>query len=465
MTTQPIRILFISHRSDWGGAQNCLYLLLKGLDRSQFEPLVVLPREGVFRDKLQKLGIRTIISEFYQWIGIGVEKKFSNTISASVDRLVSVIRDESIDIVFTNTSVVVDGAIAASLCQVPHIWHVLEMLSSDPVLIPFIELPDTFSILNLLSSQIIAVSIAVKKDIQRFVLTNKIKVIHTGFDAVPTEHAIANKLSLFGVHQNTPIISFVGELSKRKGILTLIDAVPRVLSKKPEARFVIVGRDAGEGVEAEIKQKIEEYQIEQAVSLLGFREDVPAILDNSDIFVLSSLSDPLPVVVLEAMAHHLPVIATRSGGAEEMVSEGETGLLVPPNDAIGMSGAILKLLSEPEHLQVLGRAGKARLNAMFSYKKSIEEFENLFLSTVAQKPPVHSFSTDTARLLIPLLKNSAEQKTQAHSIERLETKVQNLESQIQSTRHSFPGKLYRASQALVRKLMTARHWLTSLLST
>lgn len=117
---KPIRILFVSHSSQWGGAENYLYQLLAGLDRKRFVPLVALPNPGILEEKIRRLGIETLCLELELWIGTPEDNRsgyinFIAGLKRRVQGLVELIQIEQIDLVFTNTAVILDGALAAQL--------------------------------------------------------------------------------------------------------------------------------------------------------------------------------------------------------------------------------------------------------------------------------------------------------------------------------------------------------------
>jgi glycosyltransferase involved in cell wall biosynthesis len=144
-----------------------------------------------------------------------------------------------------------------------------------------------------------------------------------------------------------PTIVTVGRLVRPKSFWILGDAL-RLLSDTPLRVLV-----AGEGPQDKYLRGI------RGVELLGDRDDVPELLAEGDLFVLSSLSEGMPISVLEAMAAGLPVVASAVGGIPEIVVDGETGLLVPPGDPAPLAEAIRRLLGDPELRRRFGEAGRA----------------------------------------------------------------------------------------------------------
>lgn len=161
------------------------------------------------------------------------------------------------------------------------------------------------------------------------------------------------------------VVTTVSVLREGKGIEVLLDAVPMVR----DARFVIVG-------DGPLREKLEARGTN--VTWLGFRRDVPELLAASDLFVLPSLGDAYPTVLMEAMAAGLPVVATRVGGIPEIVDDGRTGILVPPGDAPALAGAISDLLDSPERREALGRAARAEAERRFSTRAWVERLQEIY---------------------------------------------------------------------------------------
>jgi glycosyltransferase involved in cell wall biosynthesis len=158
-----------------------------------------------------------------------------------------------------------------------------------------------------------------------------------------------------------PVLVAVGRLKAPKDFLTLVRAVALLPADSVEALVVGEGPDRA-GLEAEVRR----LGIGERVHLVGERRDVPELLANADVFVLSSASEGMPVSVLEAMAAGLPVVGSRVGGVPELVVDGETGLLVEPGNAGELAAAIDRLLADPGLRVQLGEAGRERVQRHFA---------------------------------------------------------------------------------------------------
>jgi glycosyltransferase involved in cell wall biosynthesis len=146
---------------------------------------------------------------------------------------------------------------------------------------------------------------------------------------------------------------------------------------------------------AQVEAEIRRLGLAERVELAGERDDVPQLLAASDVFVLASRSEGLPVSVLEAMAAELPVAASAVGGLAELVDDGETGILVPAGDEVALAEALRRLVADPELRRKLGAAGRARAEAEFDlaeFRRAHLELyhRQLELDGAVAKPPVET---------------------------------------------------------------------------
>jgi len=150
---------------------------------------------------------------------------------------------------------------------------------------------------------------------------------------------------------------FVGRLDPVKGAPLLIEAFARILPAHPEARLTIVG-DGSSRAGAEARAR--ELGVTAAVTFAGFRSqpEVARMLEEADLLVLPSFAEGVPVVLMEAMASHIPVIASRVAGVQELVEDGVTGFTVPPGDVATLAERIGRILSDPEAARAMGAAGR-----------------------------------------------------------------------------------------------------------
>lgn len=170
-----------------------------------------------------------------------------------------------------------------------------------------------------------------------------------------------------------PGVASVGRLHPQKGMDVFVEAALAFLRSRREARF----RIAGEGPMAEGLKNLARVR-EASFEFLGHVDGVDAVLDAADLFVLASRWEGMPNAVLEAMARGRPVLATAVDGTTELVEEGVTGRLVPPDDPDALAQAMIEMLSDPARLAAMGRAGHARVRAQFGLQAMVDRHVELY---------------------------------------------------------------------------------------
>ncbi len=171
----------------------------------------------------------------------------------------------------------------------------------------------------------------------------KISVIHNGADLAPfVDPAPGTLRAELGLTPDQPLVIVLGRLAANKGQRFLVEAAPAILARFPTIHFAFAGNPEGR---SDIEARIRALNLEPHFSLLGFRTDVVNLLRSSDVFVLPSLGEGFSLSIVEALAAELPVVATRVGGAAEIIEEGRTGFLVPPANATALGEAVIRVLS------------------------------------------------------------------------------------------------------------------------
>lgn len=214
--------------------------------------------------------------------------------------------------------------------------------------------------------RIVAVSEPIRDEMVRAgIPPRKIRVIDNGVDvdviasqatrSAPAEGAVG------GAFRKT--VGAVGSLKEEKGFGYLIEAARRVVSTIPDARFVIVGEGPLRG---ELERRIAESGLDGRVTLAGYRTDVYSLLATFDLFVLPSVREGLPMVLLEGMAAGKPVVASRVGAVPRVIEDGVNGLIVDPGDPEGLAAAMERILSDPGLARGLAERGRATVRASFS---------------------------------------------------------------------------------------------------
>jgi glycosyltransferase involved in cell wall biosynthesis len=172
-----------------------------------------------------------------------------------------------------------------------------------------------------------------------------------------------------GVAPDQPLVGLVANIRGSKGHDVFLEGAREVLRARPDVRFLIVGEGVGY---ADVRRRVGALGLGAAVTMTGFRRDVPEVMAALDLLVLPSIrSEATSQVIPQAFAVGTPVVASTVGGNPELVRDGETGLLVPPGDARALAAAILALANAPARARALGRAAQALVGERYSLGASM----------------------------------------------------------------------------------------------
>jgi glycosyltransferase involved in cell wall biosynthesis len=203
-------------------------------------------------------------------------------------------------------------------------------------------------------------------------------VVHNGIPLPPRPDRSAHMetqraaRAAAGLPGDGRLVLAVGNLYPVKDHATLLRAVSRL---PEDVHLAIAGRG---GEEERLRGLARKLKLENRCHLLGVRDDVQRLLQSADVFAQPSLSEGLPLSVLEAMGAALPVVASRVGGIPEAVAEGQTGLLVDPKDPDGLANALGRILADPALSVSLGIAANSRAEAEFSVPAMVQGYRNLY---------------------------------------------------------------------------------------
>jgi len=383
---RKIKILYISHSAYLNGAEICLYKLVKNINKNIYQPIVIFPENGPIIGKFNELGVKTYILPLERWIRFKYDKKLNKSnISSRCKNIMEIIEKEEIRVVHTNTSVILEGAIAAKLKGIPHIWHIHEYLKGHPDLKTIVPLPLVYLIISFLSYKIVSVSNFAQSQFDSVSDNSNQIVIYNGIDE-KENCEINHVLKDFKEKYSDEIIAItIGLLTESKGYENLLEAAYLVQKKGYKVKFLWIG-DAFNKSLRNFKTKIKKLGIKNTVFYLGFQPDIINSLKYTDMLISSSQNEALPTVIIEAMAAERAVIATNCGGTSECVVDGVTGILVPVNDPIRLSEKIIEMAIDTQKRKKLGENGLKRYQEKFTSSTYIREFEKLYSDTLDNYP-------------------------------------------------------------------------------
>lgn len=383
-------MLFVSHDSSLYGAQLSLLGLISRLDKDRVSSVVVTPNEGDLVGELERLGVPVHVSPLTRWVvsSNGVEaNRFQVSwaalkgVSRRVRAVQNLIAQTNAELVYTNTVTCVDGAIAARKTGRPHIWHLREHIRGNQDLEALLPPALACRVVSRLSSQVICNSEALRDSYLFGIPRRKIEVVYNGIDLdkfSPQARVRESFRSEIDVANDAPLVGIVGSITPRKGHLVFVDAAEQILKQHPRAIFVLAGAGEAQFVRS-VEQRIAAAGLGDAFRFLGWRPDVERILPALDVLVIASDQEAFGRTVIEGMACGVPVVATRSGGPEEIVVDAQTGYLVPVNDPVGMGAAVSAVLQDAGLATRLGGMGRQRAVEVFSLDAYASKLQSIML--------------------------------------------------------------------------------------
>lgn len=368
------RIAFVSSTLAVGGAENVLFNLITRLPSERYQSeLLFLKEPGTVGMRLIREGVPH---------AAGLQRRRSDP--AVLFRLVRQLKSSPPDILFSldHHNAMFWGRLASLAVRVPR--RVVASHSTGRM-----ESRRSFSRLDRLlmrhTDAVVALSGAHAEYLRRVeaIDPRKIVVIENGIDVGrygAADSGTVEKLRLgLGLGPDERVVTMVAALRPEKAHNALLKTAKDLTARRPDlrARFLVVGdgpeRDRIEALRSELG-------LQNHVSLLGERDDVPEILQLSDVAVLPSHGavETLPLAVLEAMAAGVPVVASAVGSVPEIIQDGRTGRLIAPADAVGLSEAICRIFDEHEETQRIIRHARETVRERYTVEKMLSRYEELF---------------------------------------------------------------------------------------
>lgn len=359
-------ILHTESSKGWGGQENRTLQESIGLKHRGVRVIILCQPDSILEKRSSPEGIEVRKCR--------MEKSYD---IFAIKHILKLIRAENIDIISTHSGR--DSLLAGIAGKISR---------KKPLMVRtrHLALPITSRFTySFLSDKIVTVSEYVRQYlISEGISSEKISAIPTGInpEQFSPDKAAAVLREELKLSPDTPLVGTIAILRRKKGHHILLDAIPMVLDKIPEAVFVF----AGDGPQKQnILNRINELGLFNKVIMLGLRKDIPDILKSIDVFVLPTLQEALGTSFLEAMAMEKPVIGTNVGGVGEVIKDGANGYLVEPNNPEALSDAIIKMLRDKEKARHMGIEGREIALQNFSIGKMCESMFTLYSSLLRNK--------------------------------------------------------------------------------
>ena len=378
MISPKKNILLVHSSNDLYGASKIFLQLIDLFLTNGFNVYVVLPEKGKLDDFLNKKDIKLS----YHELGV-LRKKYLNPLGLinrlainikAIKFLSNYIKNYSIDLVYTNTSTILSGGIAAKKNGIPSLFHIHEIPTGN-------WLYEIFSgkIINRISNKVLTVSNSVKNHWLKNINEHKIERIYNGIEYKKMDSVIKLEKD-----QGDFVITSVARLIPYKGHMYLIEIADQLIKKSSKFKFLIVGNTlpSYSSYEKSVKQKVKNLGLENKIKFLGFRNDISSILKQSDLFIHPTIApDPLPTVLFESLYNNLPTVATNLGGAIEILDNGNNGLLIPYNDPKKAANLIYEYCSsiklQKKHIENSKKNFKINFSSESFNKNILKEVNSL----------------------------------------------------------------------------------------
>ena len=364
------RILYVHGIEAIGGAERDLISLLKTLDRHKWEPHVVCPGTGPFREQLHTIAVPTHALSLPPWRKpLAVFQRRS-----AVGRLEALLNQLDPAMVHVNDIWWVPHTERANARRrsdsVPIMAHVRQEI--EPAKVGRYELDRV--------EAVIAISRQIEQSlIAGGVSASKVRTLYSGIDlsqrqAPHDDQAIRR---MIGLPKGAVLLGTVANLFPRKGYEVMLQALPAIIHAVPTVHYVIVGSDDSDYADR-LKRLAHELKIADRVHIVGFQDPVQPFLAALDLYVHPALMEGFGIAVVEAMAMGKAVVATTTGGIPEVVAQGETGLLVLPGDAESLAETVVLLLEDRTRREQMGLCGRRRAQERFSLDAYVAHMEQLY---------------------------------------------------------------------------------------
>lgn len=363
------KVLYVITKGNWGGAQKYVFELATRIPKENFEAVVACGEGEILPSKLSEKNIRSVKIESLAR-DISVIKDFKVFFE-----LIKIFKKEKPDIVHLNSSKVGGvGALAARVCGVRQIIFTVHGLPVNEPRPWYARAAIALAswITFILSKEVIMISQKELDQVKKWpFVKNKLRLIYNG---IASPNFLEKSQALEKIAQTTgknldfftgkTIVGTIAEFTRNKGLQYAISAVKEI----PNILYIIIG--TGEE-EYSIKRQIKFLNLEDKVLLAGFIPDASKLLKAFDIFLLSSVKEGMPYVIMEAGFANLPVVATDVGGIKEIISNNESGIIVKSKDPEAINRAIISLIENTNQRNTLAEKLYTNASLNFTVDKTV----------------------------------------------------------------------------------------------
>ena len=374
-----IKLAVIITKLELGGAQKVAISICDKIDKTKFEPVLICGCGGILdeetRNKIKVIFVKDLVRE------INPLKDLKALFS-----IYKILKQEKPNIVHTHSSKAgIIGRVAAKLCGIKTIIHTIHGFSFNDTQSFFKK--NLFIFLEKFCAKLSNILIPVSTENTSKGLKNNIGkkdqyyYIKLGIDIDNFKHynQIPNLRRELNINQTDIIVTTIGPFKPQKNLPDFIKIASNISKTNKNFKFIIVGDGT---LRPSFEQLIKDYDISNNIFLLGWRRDISNILNSSDIFVMTSLWEGLPISTIEAMCCKLAPVVNDVDGQREIIKDGFNGFLIRPYDTDSATEKILLLAQDNNLKTIMGTNAQNTIDKKFSIDYMIKEHENLYIQTI-----------------------------------------------------------------------------------
>jgi len=373
-------VLFVSHSAELNGAELWLLETLRRLDRRSFRPLLAVPRPGPLIREAEDAGVETLVIAAKWWLteksGVWRQPAAWLWNRGSVRRLLRLIRDRNVDLVFSNSAAAFGGALAAKKAGVPHVWSIHEILRGDGTLLRyFFGAASLGRFILRRSTRVIVNSEATKAGLPP---SDKIVLIWNGVEIKPGDPSRQEALRReFGLVEGDLGLAVIGKIYPEKGQREVVEAVSLLSAKYPRLRLFLAGAVKDDRYAAAIRNAVRCRGLGGKVVFTGYVADLENFLKLMSAVVVASVVESFGRAALEGMAAGVPVLAVRAGGLAEIIEPGLNGDLADSPEPAVLAAAIDALLADEGRRRAFIENGFKTIRTKFSLGRQVRGVERV----------------------------------------------------------------------------------------
>lgn len=364
-------ILYIHGVAAVGGAERDLLAILRTLDRRDWEPHVACPSEGQFSNLMVQAGVvlhpmvlppwRKWFSPFVRWVAV-------NKLRILLEQLKPALIHVN-DIWWVPQTL--EAVCGRPGLRIPVVAHVRQEIEPEKV--------------GRYRLQELDAVIAISRHVERALIAGgvdqrTVRTIYSGIDRVRSGAEMLERTTIYrsvGLPNEAVLLGTVAHLFPRKGYDVMLKALPSIIRTLPAVHYVVIGTGDG-SYEQRLRELSAELGISDHVHFVGFQQDVNPFLEAMSLYVHPARMEGFGIAVVEALAAGKAVVATNVGGLPEVVEEGETGLLVAPDDPQALTAAVLSLLRDDGRRRAMGERAVKWVRERFDLRASVRAMERFY---------------------------------------------------------------------------------------